>query len=198
MEATIENTIGALEVGSTITTFLFGVITLQLHTYFSLYKSDRAAYKGIAVSVWYVDPSSTQPAAMGLITPFRFFDLVQTTIIAVFVYRATIDNYGVAPGANVPYPELGAATIVGSFIAALVQVSFGYCPSLATSRSANTALMLRAVFLRLPHLALPSYSLALSQLLLLRHFSLSFWPGVLVWYPAHRRQQRAGILCKQL
>lgn len=43
--ATIGNTFGAMEIGSIITVFLFGIITLQTHMYFERFSQDRIHFK---------------------------------------------------------------------------------------------------------------------------------------------------------
>ncbi|KAH6912742.1 hypothetical protein BKA70DRAFT_773936 [Coprinopsis sp. MPI-PUGE-AT-0042] len=140
MDATIQNTIGALEIGSLIATFLFGALSLQVHTYFSKFKSDRAVYKGIIIAVW-------------------FLDLVQTVIIAVLVYRTTIEHYGAPVGTPIPYPELGVSVIVGACLATVVQCFFSY----------RVWLFLPATYRYLGHFC---------ALMSICRFGMAFWYGV--------------------
>lgn len=41
------NTIGALEVGSVIAVFLFGIVTLQCHTYYTRFRDDPWSFKAM-------------------------------------------------------------------------------------------------------------------------------------------------------
>ena len=50
--ATIGNTFGAMEIGSIITVFLFGIVTLQTHMYFERFSKDRLPFK-ILVRVFF-------------------------------------------------------------------------------------------------------------------------------------------------
>lgn len=45
MEPTIHNTIGALQIGSLLSIFLFGIITLQVNVYFQTYRKDKWLFK---------------------------------------------------------------------------------------------------------------------------------------------------------
>jgi hypothetical protein len=44
---TIANTFGALEIGSSVAVFMFGIVTLQAHVYFSRFPDDRLAFRAL-------------------------------------------------------------------------------------------------------------------------------------------------------
>ncbi|KAF8955643.1 hypothetical protein BDZ97DRAFT_260923 [Flammula alnicola] len=106
MEITISNTFGALEIGSSVAGFLFGVVTLQCYLYFSRFDDDRLAFKALVATVW-------------------LLELGQTVAVLYEVYRSTILLYGRPYGA-VKFPGFGGATILGGLITALVQWFFSY------------------------------------------------------------------------
>lgn len=45
--ANMQNTFGALEIGVTVSVFLFGVATLQTHVYFTRFPDDRRYFKAL-------------------------------------------------------------------------------------------------------------------------------------------------------
>jgi hypothetical protein len=45
VQVTVQNTLGAVQLGTTLAVFLFGVVTLQYHHYLQLYEDDRRVFK---------------------------------------------------------------------------------------------------------------------------------------------------------
>ncbi|KAF8955633.1 hypothetical protein BDZ97DRAFT_1926497 [Flammula alnicola] len=48
----MSNTFGALEIGSNVAIFLFGIVTLQCYLYFSRFDDDRLAFKALVATIW--------------------------------------------------------------------------------------------------------------------------------------------------
>lgn len=71
-DITIANTFGgALEIGSSVSVFLFGVVTLQTHVYFSRFPKDRFHFKALVRRI-----SSTLAVLVfyaGQLTPMHCF-----------------------------------------------------------------------------------------------------------------------------
>ena len=42
---TLDNTLGALQIGSLVAVFLFGILTLQAHSYYTTFPEDKWPYK---------------------------------------------------------------------------------------------------------------------------------------------------------
>ncbi|KAF8967560.1 hypothetical protein BDZ97DRAFT_529018 [Flammula alnicola] len=103
---TIQNTFGALEIGSTVAVFLFGIVTMQCHVYFSRFGDDRLILKALVASVW-------------------LLELGHTIAISYDIYRTTILLYG-RPEELLKFPGFGGAMIMGTFITMLVQLFFTY------------------------------------------------------------------------
>lgn len=47
LAATLDNTLGAMQIGATLAMFLFGILTLQVETYFHLFADDHIGLKAI-------------------------------------------------------------------------------------------------------------------------------------------------------
>ncbi|KAF9478865.1 hypothetical protein BDN70DRAFT_879458 [Pholiota conissans] len=106
MAATISNTYGALEIGSSVSVFLFGIVTLQSHIYFQRFPDDRFAFRALVASVWSLE-------------------LGHTIAVVYEVYMTTIVNWGQA-NSGAKFPAVGAIIILGGFITTLVQLFFSY------------------------------------------------------------------------
>ncbi|TFK32456.1 hypothetical protein BDQ12DRAFT_692463 [Crucibulum laeve] len=100
----LNSTIGALQIGSTFTVFLFGIVTLQVHQYYRRFGEDRWYVKALVAAVW-------------------LLELGHTVCVTFEVYRATIVYYG-QPEKIVSFPAFGAVTIIGGIITMLVQNFF--------------------------------------------------------------------------
>ncbi|KJA17966.1 hypothetical protein HYPSUDRAFT_79446 [Hypholoma sublateritium FD-334 SS-4] len=105
--ATMQNTFGALEIGATVSVFLFGVATLQAHVYFTRFPDDRRYFKALVACVW-------------------LLELGHTIAVAYELYRTTILLYDAPNVEMMPHPALGAVIILGAYIATLTQIFFCY------------------------------------------------------------------------
>ncbi|RXW23429.1 hypothetical protein EST38_g2414 [Candolleomyces aberdarensis] len=101
---TIANTLGAMQIGSTLAVFLFGIVTLQLDTYIQLFSDDKWFLKLTVATVWSLE-------------------LAHTICVAAEAYRGTITFYG-RIAAYQRYPLMGAATLLGGLITCVVQCFF--------------------------------------------------------------------------
>ncbi|KAF8955007.1 hypothetical protein BDZ97DRAFT_1862068 [Flammula alnicola] len=107
MEAsTISNTFGALEIGSSVAIFLFGIVTLQCYMYFSRFDDDRLAFRALVAVIW-------------------FLELGHTIAVAYEVYRSTILLYG-RPQDAVKFPGFAGVIVLGGLITTFVQWFFAY------------------------------------------------------------------------
>ncbi|KIM37575.1 hypothetical protein M413DRAFT_448378 [Hebeloma cylindrosporum] len=103
---TIDNTFGALEIGSSFAIFLFGIVTLQTYLYFSRFHEDRLVVKALVGTVWCLE-------------------LGHTIGVSCEIYRTTITLYG-RPDLVLTLPGFGVSIILGGWITMLVQNFFNY------------------------------------------------------------------------
>ncbi|KJA20415.1 hypothetical protein HYPSUDRAFT_68590 [Hypholoma sublateritium FD-334 SS-4] len=106
----MQNTFGALEIGATVSVFLFGVATLQVHVYFTRFPDDRRYFKALVRNNFL----------------FRLLELGHTIAVAYELYRTTILLYDAPNVEMMPHPALGAVIILGAYIATLTQIFFCY------------------------------------------------------------------------
>ncbi|KAF8173063.1 hypothetical protein BJ912DRAFT_992869 [Pholiota molesta] len=95
----IANTFGAIEIGSIIAIFLFGIITLQAYVYFTNFDEDHLAFRallGLTISVLYE------------------------------LYRITIVMYGEPGIQTMKHPALGVIVILGAFISTTIHFFYSY------------------------------------------------------------------------
>ncbi|KAF9477919.1 hypothetical protein BDN70DRAFT_880613 [Pholiota conissans] len=104
---TLQNTLGAVEIGSSVSVFLFGIVTMQCYLYFSHYEDDRMGFKALVTFIW-------------------ILELAHTIAIGYEVYRTTITLYGVIDQSTVKYAGFGVVTILGGIITTTVQFFFAY------------------------------------------------------------------------
>ncbi|KAJ2924113.1 hypothetical protein H1R20_g12986, partial [Candolleomyces eurysporus] len=102
--ATLGNTLGAMQIGATLAMFLFGILTLQVETYFQLFRDDHRGLKLLVALVWALE-------------------LAHTICSAAESYRGTITFYGNIAGYQ-RHPLMGVATVLGSLITLIVQCFF--------------------------------------------------------------------------
>lgn len=102
---TLDNTIGALQIGVIIAIFLFGIITLQTHLYFRRFvASDSWRLKVLVGAVW-------------------ILEFLHTTGICYELYHSTITLFG-QPQKLFRFSILGGITLVGGFITLVTQCFF--------------------------------------------------------------------------
>ncbi|EAU80310.2 hypothetical protein CC1G_13242 [Coprinopsis cinerea okayama7 len=102
----LHNTVGALQIGSVFSIFLYGILTLQAHVYYQQYKQDRWQFRVLVPLIW-------------------LFDLGHTFCINAEIYKATVTNWG-QPEKLYPFPFLGASTAIGGTITFLAQGFFSF------------------------------------------------------------------------
>ncbi|KJA18780.1 hypothetical protein HYPSUDRAFT_44952 [Hypholoma sublateritium FD-334 SS-4] len=102
IEVDLNNTIGAIEIGSLFGVFLFGIVTLQTFNYYDNYKEDGWGNKTLVACIW-------------------FLEIGHTLGINFELYRATIILYG-QPWELVRFPGIAAVTVVGGAITLITQV----------------------------------------------------------------------------
>ncbi|KAF8159329.1 hypothetical protein B0H34DRAFT_399146 [Crassisporium funariophilum] len=104
MKTTVDNTLGAMQVGSMMAVYLFGIVTLQAHHYYRRFRDDRKMFKYLVAAVW-------------------ILELGHTVSVCAEAYRGTITYYG-RRSKYTRFPALGAATLLGGLITFLVQAFF--------------------------------------------------------------------------
>ncbi|KAJ7484448.1 hypothetical protein FB451DRAFT_1554976, partial [Mycena latifolia] len=75
MAPTLDSTIGAMEIGGMISTFLFGLVTIQAFTYFRQFGDDSWKIRSVVIFVWAVE-------------------LIHTSLVLASVYTKTITFFG--------------------------------------------------------------------------------------------------------
>ncbi|EDR01492.1 uncharacterized protein LACBIDRAFT_310909 [Laccaria bicolor S238N-H82] len=102
---TLDNTIGALQIGVIFAIFLFGIITLQTYLYFRRFSaSDPWMLKALVGVVW-------------------ILELLHTIGICYELYHSTITLFG-QPQRLFRFPILGGITLVGGLITLITQCFF--------------------------------------------------------------------------
>ncbi|KAF9043375.1 hypothetical protein BJ165DRAFT_239503 [Panaeolus papilionaceus] len=100
----LSDTIGILEIGSLFSVFLFGIVTLQAHFYYTTYRDDGWREKALVGALW-------------------LMELGHTVGVAFEVYRATITLYG-RPHLLITFPALSSVMALGGAITFAVQTFF--------------------------------------------------------------------------
>jgi hypothetical protein len=98
------DTIGALQIGSVVGVYLFGVVSLQTWNYFRTYRDDVWLNKVLVGLIW-------------------ILELGHTIGINFEVYRATIIRYG-KPWLLKQFPGIGVAVMFSGAITTIVQAFF--------------------------------------------------------------------------
>lgn len=143
LDIDLNPTIGVLEIGSLLSVCLFGVVTVQCHTYFNRFPNDWWLFK-LLVTIHnnaYQWPSLTEFIcyAIGIVYLVcifilllsislsneglvdRLLELGHTIGVSYEIYRATITHYG-HPEKLVQFHGLSGTVILGGLITMLVQV----------------------------------------------------------------------------
>ncbi|KAJ2933507.1 hypothetical protein H1R20_g3601, partial [Candolleomyces eurysporus] len=102
--ATLDNTLGAMQIGAMMAMFLFGILTMQFDTYFQLFTDDHLGPKIMVVIVWVLE-------------------CAHTICSAAEAYRGTITYYGNIAGYQ-RFPLMGLATVLGALITVIAQCFF--------------------------------------------------------------------------
>ncbi|KAF9483732.1 hypothetical protein BDN70DRAFT_873332 [Pholiota conissans] len=100
----LNDSIGALQIGSLFAIFIFGIVTMQMYLYYSTFWGDPWYYKVLVATVW-------------------LLEIGHTLGVSYEVYHATIILYG-QPQLLTTFDALGSVTAIGGVITLLVQGFF--------------------------------------------------------------------------
>ncbi|CAA7263560.1 unnamed protein product [Cyclocybe aegerita] len=100
----LTDSVGALQIGSLFSIFLFGIVTLQAYIYYTTFRQDRWGYKTLVGAVW-------------------LLEIGHTIAVSYEVYRATITLYG-KPQLLLTFPALSSGIAIAGAITTLVQCFF--------------------------------------------------------------------------
>ncbi|KAJ7090513.1 hypothetical protein C8R44DRAFT_818059 [Mycena epipterygia] len=108
MEASLDGTLGAFEIGIVAGTFLFGIATLQAFNYYGDSSQDSRAVKSLVALLWSLELGHTISSLHG-------------------IYSLTVTSYGQPPVDIIlkPPQSLPVTLLFSGGIVALVQVFFG-------------------------------------------------------------------------
>ncbi|TDL15200.1 hypothetical protein BD410DRAFT_135740 [Rickenella mellea] len=99
--------LGALEIGTLISSILFGVTNVQLYMYSRRKFKDRFHVQGLVVTLW-------------------TFEAIHTVILWVYIYRLTVTFYGVPSALKQTSWELNMSGFFEGIISGTVQAFFAY------------------------------------------------------------------------
>ncbi|RDB15644.1 O-methylsterigmatocystin oxidoreductase [Hypsizygus marmoreus] len=97
--------LGAIEIGVIISSFLFGIVTVQVFVYFARFPEDRKWLKALVIIVW-------------------LLELGDTVSGCHVVYTMTITDFGHAERFLKPIDSLGVAMVFSAFVGPIVQAFF--------------------------------------------------------------------------
>ncbi|KAJ3507834.1 hypothetical protein NLJ89_g6083 [Agrocybe chaxingu] len=100
----LSDSVGALQIGSLFSVFLFGIVTLQAYMYYTTFREDRWGYKTLVGVVW-------------------LLEIGHTIAVCYEVYRATITLYG-RPQLLLTFPALSSGIAIAGAITTSVQGFF--------------------------------------------------------------------------
>ncbi|KAH8108687.1 hypothetical protein DFH11DRAFT_1731689 [Phellopilus nigrolimitatus] len=100
-----DDTIGAAFVGFSVAAVLYGVLSIQIHTYFQRYTLDRPVYKFFVAAVW-------------------ILETLHSVLTGHVVYYYAISNFDNPLALLVPTWTLIAQVLVGAVISVLVKSAF--------------------------------------------------------------------------
>ncbi|KAG2004213.1 hypothetical protein CC2G_002793 [Coprinopsis cinerea AmutBmut pab1-1] len=100
----LDSTLGALQIGSVGSVYLFGIVTYQCYVYYQSFREDKWQFKWLVAAIWALE-------------------LGHTICVLYEVYRTTIIFYG-RPEKLVTFPVLGGATSIGGTITLLAHSFF--------------------------------------------------------------------------
>ncbi|KAF8188744.1 hypothetical protein BJ912DRAFT_1143346 [Pholiota molesta] len=119
----LSNTLGALEIGSLFAIFIFGIVTVQMYTYYTTFGKDLWYYKALVASVWYAFFMMSSLEVLELNVSSRLLEIGHTLGVSYEMYRDTIVLYG-EPQLLTRFQALGSTTAIGGVITLLVQGFF--------------------------------------------------------------------------
>ncbi|KAF8656017.1 hypothetical protein AX16_002805 [Volvariella volvacea WC 439] len=122
-------TIGALELGVFVSTFLFGVATVQVHIYFKQFHKDGWLIKSLVGVVRFCDLINT---CLTLFSPqrnlYRFLELAHNVCVCHGLFTMTLSQYTDPRTGNERRiePNFAVAVLLSGCIAAITQAYFAY------------------------------------------------------------------------
>ncbi|KAH9920006.1 uncharacterized protein BXZ73DRAFT_104824 [Epithele typhae] len=104
---TLDNTLGAAFIGSTLTSILYGLTTVQTATYYTRNPGDLPIWKLTVGILWVLDT-------------------VHTALVAHIVYFYGVTHYGNVLIISKPIWSIGAQLFVATFMDSIIRGVFGY------------------------------------------------------------------------
>jgi len=103
----LDGTLGAIEIGVVLATFLFGMLTLQVFRYFRAYPEDSVLLKALVTFVWFLELAHTISSWHG-------------------VYLITVTFYGQPQHIAKPPPTLFVIVVFSGVLTLAVQTFFAF------------------------------------------------------------------------
>ncbi|KAG1735193.1 hypothetical protein EDB19DRAFT_1112853 [Suillus lakei] len=107
-----DNTLGALLVGFAVSATAFGMLTIQVFTYFRRFPQDKTAYKALAALIWSI--SLVDQAFIGYAV--YFYTITKTSVVSFSVPSIDLFSFNVCARALILQTTLGA--VVGAIVKA--------------------------------------------------------------------------------
>ncbi|KAJ7631422.1 hypothetical protein DFH06DRAFT_1439272 [Mycena polygramma] len=122
----LDGTVGVIQVGLVLATWLFGIETLQTFNYYRDFGKDPKVLRGLVGAIWYDQAVFLHPYRCLNRTTHRLFELAHTISGWHAMYTITVTFYGkpqhiISPPLSMTFPILFHA-----FIAMAVQTFFVY------------------------------------------------------------------------
>lgn len=106
-QPTIDNTIGAAYIGWGLSSLVFGVLCIQVWSYYQRYPRDNTAYKSLVGGLW-------------------LLELLHQVMVGHCVYFYTVTNFGnVLSFAAKPVWTLSWQVFIGALVGTIVKICFG-------------------------------------------------------------------------
>ncbi|OCH89344.1 hypothetical protein OBBRIDRAFT_794379 [Obba rivulosa] len=107
MGTSLNDTLGAVELGILISTMLYGMSTIQVFSYLEIGKRDSRWLKLFVASIW-------------------ILETIHTALIWVFLHSLTVSNYGDETVLSKIEPTFAASVVIHDFVGAAVQSFYAY------------------------------------------------------------------------
>ncbi|TFY82911.1 hypothetical protein EWM64_g1106 [Hericium alpestre] len=103
----IDNTIGAAFIGWGVSSLIFGILCIQVYTYFERYTNDNSAYKSLVLWLW-------------------LLEALHQAFVGHCVYYYEVTNYGnLLVFIDRPVWTLSVQVVLGAFVGLIVKMCFG-------------------------------------------------------------------------
>ncbi|KAH9486169.1 hypothetical protein JR316_0000233 [Psilocybe cubensis] len=118
-------TIGAIEIGVLVSTFLFGLVTVQCYIYIHRFPKDPAFLKALSgIIAPFISSTSNCPLTCRL--QHRLLELAHTICICQALYEITVSQYGHPELLDIPPESLNVAVLFSGFIGPIEQCWFAH------------------------------------------------------------------------